>query len=273
MRWTAANQCARLSAASFLVILTLACGSSSEPLPPVATVQLSPTDDTVNVGQTTQLSATLKDASGEILSGRTVTWSSDSPAVASVSQTGLVTGLTDGTAIITATSENVTGSASIEVFGPCSTAVAPVITIGQTINGSLATTDCLLVDGTYADGYAIAVTSATNVQIDMTSSSFDTYLYLLEPDEDDWIEWARNDDVDPDDPAIPNDPFDTNSRITFTLQPNVQYFILANSYDQNITGNYQLKVVTAPIVAASSVIGKPGKAPISSLLKTLKPPK
>jgi hypothetical protein len=273
MRWTAANQCARLSAASILVILTLACGSSSEPLPPVATVQLSPADDTVLVGETTQLSATLKDASGEILSGRTVTWISGSPAVASVNQTGLVTGVTDGTAIITATSENGTGSASILVFGPCSTAIAPVIAIGQTINGSLATTDCRLMDGTYADGYGIVVTAATSVQIDMTSSSFDTFLYLLEPEGDDWIEWARNDDIDPDDPAIPNDPFDTNSRITFTLQPNVQYFILANSFDQNITGNYQLKVVAAPVVAGSSVIGKPGKAPISSLIKPLKPPK
>ena len=273
MQWTAAEKCARLSATTVLALLTLACGSSSEPPAPVATVQLSPGDDTVRVGETTQLSATLLDASGSILSGRTVTWTSGSPTVASVSQSGLVTGVLDGTAMITAASENKTGTASIRVFGPCSTAIAPVVAVGQTINGSLATTDCRLNDGTFADGYGIVVTSRTNVQIDMTGS-FDTFLVLLEHlSNGELLFRASNDDVDPDDPADPNDPVDTNSRITFALEPNVQYFILANSFDQNITGNYQLKVAAAAFVAGNAVIGKPGKAPISSLIKALKPTK
>jgi hypothetical protein len=271
MRRTA-DQCARLGVAAVLAILTLACGSSSEPPPPVATIQLSPGDDTVRIGDATQLSATLMDASGEILSGRTVTWTSGSPDVASVTQTGLVTGVTEGTATITATSETKTGTASIRVFDRCSTAIAPVIAVGQTINGALATTDCKLIDDTYADGYAIMVAAATNVQIDMTAS-FDTYLSLIEFVNNFPVEHAVNDDIDPDDPADPNDPFNTNSRITFTLQPNVQYYILANSFDQNVTGNYTLKVAAAAFVAGRSVNGKPGKAPMSSLIKALKPPK
>jgi hypothetical protein len=116
------------------------------------------------------------------------------------------------------------------------------------------------------------VATATNVQFDMTAS-FDTYLVLLELLSNGVLEErAVNDDIDPDDPADPNDPFDTNSRITFTLLPGSQYFILANSFDANVTGDYQLKVTAVAFSAAGApVAGKPGKAPVSSLIKALKP--
>lgn len=249
-----------------------ACGGS-EPPPPVALVELTPPNDTILIGGSTQLTASLKDEDGNILTSRAINWTSGSPTVASISQTGLVTGVADGTALITATSEGRTGSATIRVFNPCSTELAPLITVGQTVTGALSTTDCKLTDNTYADGYSITVSTATNVQIDMTASSFDTYLVLLELLNDgSLVQRAFNDDVDPDDPANPNDPVDTNSRITFALQPNLAYFILANSFDENVTGNYQLKVAAAAFVG-TSVVGKPGKAPIASLIKALKPPK
>src|SRR5207249_8864821 len=44
------------------------------------------------VGATVQLTTTLKDAAGNVLSGRSVTWASGTPAVATESSTGLVTG-------------------------------------------------------------------------------------------------------------------------------------------------------------------------------------
>ena len=273
MQMTAARRAART--ASVLVIagsLLAACGGSSEPPPSVATVELTPEEPTVDVGQATQLSAVLKDADGNTLSGRTVSWTTSSPSIASVSQTGLVTGVGDGEATITATSENKSGSTTVLVLGPCSTERAGQIAVGQTINGALTSTDCKLLDATYADPYRIVVTTATSVQVDMTAS-FDTYLYLFEllPDGE-LVVRAENDDIDPDDPAIPNDPVDTNSRMTFTLQPNLEYFILANSFEENIFGNYQLKVATstATAVAGSAIVGKPGKAPASTLLKALK---
>jgi hypothetical protein len=240
---------------------------------PIASIAVAPTSDTLLVGENVQLTATMRDASNNVVTGRQPTWTSSSQTVASVSSSGLVTGVADGIATITASADNRSATATIRVFGPCSTAIAPTITVGQTINGSLATTDCKLTDDTYADGYGIVVTTATNVQIDMTAS-FDTYLVLLELSVNGTlIQRAVNDDVDPDDLADPNDPVDTNSRITFTLQPNVQYFILANSFDANVTGNYQLKVATAAFVAGNAVIGKRGKAPVSSLIQALKPPK
>jgi len=67
------------------------------------------------VGQTVQLTATLKDANGNILTGRTVTWSSNQTTVATVNATGRVTARAAGSATITATSEGQSGTSSITV--------------------------------------------------------------------------------------------------------------------------------------------------------------
>src|SRR5437016_633516 len=85
---------------------------------PVASVTVSPTTASLTVGATTQLTATPKDASGTALSGRTVTWATSNAAVATVSASGLVTGLTAGTATITATSEGVASTAATTVTAP-----------------------------------------------------------------------------------------------------------------------------------------------------------
>lgn len=87
---------------------------------PVATVTVSPSSDTVAVGATAQYNATLRDAGGNILTGRVVTWSSSDPTKAQVSTNGLALGIAAGTATITATSEGRVGSASVLV-----TAAAP----------------------------------------------------------------------------------------------------------------------------------------------------
>jgi hypothetical protein len=70
---------------------------------------------TVNVDETLQLAATMRDQSGITLSGRPVVWAASSASVASVGGTGLVTGLAAGSATITATSEGKTGTAVITV--------------------------------------------------------------------------------------------------------------------------------------------------------------
>src|SRR5207247_2512576 len=89
------------------------------PLPvaavPVASVTVSPATATVQVGQTMQLAAAPKDANGNSLSGRTITWASGSTAVATVSASGFVTGVAAGSVTITATSEGQSGTATITV--------------------------------------------------------------------------------------------------------------------------------------------------------------
>jgi len=106
-------------------------------LAPVATVTISPASVNLQIGQTTQLAATLNDANGNVLTGRTVTWSSDNSSVATVSGTGAVTATGPGSATITATSEGKSGTASITATGAAvaSVTVSPAsasVQAGQT---------------------------------------------------------------------------------------------------------------------------------------------
>ncbi|PYP46446.1 MAG: hypothetical protein DMD42_04275 [Gemmatimonadetes bacterium] len=90
---------------------------------PVASLQVSPASANMFVGQTLSLTATPKDAAGNTLTGRPVTWASSSPSVATVSNTGQVAGVTQGSATITATSESKTARATINV------AIVPVASV------------------------------------------------------------------------------------------------------------------------------------------------
>jgi uncharacterized protein YjdB len=84
-------------------------------LAPVASVTVAPATASISVGQTQQLSVTLRDGAGTVLSGRTTTWRSNSTSIATVSASGLVTGIAAGPATITASSENINGTATITV--------------------------------------------------------------------------------------------------------------------------------------------------------------
>ncbi len=82
---------------------------------PVAVVEVSPATADLAEGQTQQLTAVTRDAAGNELSGRAVTWSSSDGGVANVDDTGLVTALAEGSATVTATSESQSGTAAISV--------------------------------------------------------------------------------------------------------------------------------------------------------------
>lgn len=86
--------------------------------PPVVSVAVSPSSATLVVGQTVDLEAEPRDASGRPLSGRAVTWSSNRPEVATVTSSGIVAAVSAGTATITASSEGRSGNATIIVEAP-----------------------------------------------------------------------------------------------------------------------------------------------------------
>ena len=117
--------------------------------PPVATVTVSPATASVAVGKTVQLAATTKDANGNVLTGRSITWSSGATGTATVSSSGLVTGVAVGTATITATSEGKSGTATITVTASAPPPVATVtvspasasVAVGSTIQLTATTKD------------------------------------------------------------------------------------------------------------------------------------
>ncbi|PYP70752.1 MAG: hypothetical protein DMD41_14170, partial [Gemmatimonadetes bacterium] len=90
---------------------------------PVAIVAVSPVASGIQVSGTVQLMATPEDSTGAPLSGRSVTWGTSNTGLATVSGTGLVTGLAAGAVTITATSEFKSGTAGVTVT------IAPVASV------------------------------------------------------------------------------------------------------------------------------------------------
>jgi Tol biopolymer transport system component/uncharacterized protein YjdB len=76
----------------------------------VANVAVSPLTQPLEVGEKVSVFATLTDAQGRVLSGRTVTWSTSNGAVATIAANGQITAVGEGQVTLTATSEGKTGS-------------------------------------------------------------------------------------------------------------------------------------------------------------------
>ena len=84
-------------------------------LVPVSRVTITPSDAPVAVGKSTQLTARVTDAAGNILTGRAVSWTSGDTRIATVDQDGVVRGVRKGSIVVTATSEGKVGTASVRV--------------------------------------------------------------------------------------------------------------------------------------------------------------
>ena len=102
---------------------TYACGDgATEPAPPPpdpprpTTVTVSPaTANLTALDATVQLAAEVRDQNGNMMTGATVAWSSSADAVATVNAAGLVTGVGNGEATITATAGSASGTAMVTV--------------------------------------------------------------------------------------------------------------------------------------------------------------
>ena len=108
----------RLTGFPVLVSVLVSCGGCASPAdPPVpASVSLDPTSLVFTaLGATRLLSATVKDETGKTLSDAAVTWSSSNDPAASVSDSGVVTSVGNGTATITASSGSAFGTAEVTV--------------------------------------------------------------------------------------------------------------------------------------------------------------
>ena len=81
----------------------------------VASVAVTPAVVTIGPTDTLRLIAVAKDAAGTPLTGRTITWSTSDPSRATVSTSGLVTGVAAGSATISATAEGKAGESAITV--------------------------------------------------------------------------------------------------------------------------------------------------------------
>lgn len=110
---------AHAAAVATLALLPLAgCKSATDATGPasttVASVALTPSVLAIQVGAMGTLTAQALSATGATIDGKTVTWSSANPAIATVSF-GIVTGVAPGTTLVTATIDGKSARVSVTV--------------------------------------------------------------------------------------------------------------------------------------------------------------
>ena len=93
----------------------------SEPPPPepvVATVTVSPSEASIEEGDTQQFEAMATTSDGMEIPDAEFTWSSSDEMIATVDTDGLATGVGAGEAMITATADSISGAATLKVIEP-----------------------------------------------------------------------------------------------------------------------------------------------------------
>jgi hypothetical protein len=140
-----------LPAYLLLALAAGACDSPSGSGPSVDRVVVTPATGTVSTSETVQLSAVARDDASQLVSNVTFAWSSLEGDVASVTQTGLVTGLRTGTARIVASASGKADTATITVLGTLAECDAPgaaiTLAVGQSVQRAGAAAGILCLDG------------------------------------------------------------------------------------------------------------------------------
>ena len=142
-----------------------------------------------------------------------------------------------GTNTLTATVQgvgSVTFTATATAAGPDPCTTAATFTLRTTLSGALSTADCRLPDGEYVDFYRTRFSTQQAEEITLTSTTFDTFLYLVGPG--DQVLAA-------DDNGMPGG---TNASLR-VYAPAGDYLVVASSANPGATGAYQLssRAITA----------------------------
>jgi len=153
--------------------VAVAVGTTEEPKT-IASVSVQPRTASVRVGESTQLVAVAQDPYGNTVPNQTPVWSSSNTAVASVSATGVVKGVSTGSATITARIGEKSGVAAVTV----SAAALPVAAIsiapasaGVAVGGTLQLTATARdANGNALSGYSFAW-SSMNAEIASVSAT------------------------------------------------------------------------------------------------------
>lgn len=141
-------------------------GEAAPVTPTVSSVTVSPASATLEINDTQQLTATVNVTPST--ADNTVTWSTSDASVATVSQTGLVTAVAQGTATITATSNldnSKTGTCAITVNAPAAPIPVTAISIDATATIAIGESKTLTVTYTPSDaneGKAVSWSSSNN---------------------------------------------------------------------------------------------------------------
>ncbi|MEX2281163.1 MAG: pre-peptidase C-terminal domain-containing protein [Gemmatimonadota bacterium] len=210
-----------------------ACSDNGVETISVADITVSGYSVPLTPSQTLQLSAQALGRSGQQLNGHTFTWTSSNNTIATVTPTGLVTAMAQGSVTIVATTAGVSGEVTISVSDPCSTVVAH--TTGSTVNGTLSIGDCRL-DNFLTDLYSFTLPGPQVVTLNLTTAQFDAYLELRDNNNN---TVAFNDDLS---------ETSTNARLR-VIAPSGTYRLLVKPFSPSETGGtYTLNSVAASTI-------------------------
>jgi plastocyanin len=106
------------------------------------------------------------------------------------------------------------------------------IQVGQTVRGSLASSDAVMEDGSHYDPYTLSARAGQSVTITMRSSSFDTYLSVGRVSGGSFQALGSDDDG----------AGGTDSQVSVTFPSAGEYVIRANSLAADGAGDYTLEV-------------------------------
>ena len=84
------------------VLITVVAGPDD-----IAQIIISPTNVSLDINESVQLSATVYNYNDEELADKSITWSNSDPEIATIDSNGLLTGLANGTSQISASVENI----------------------------------------------------------------------------------------------------------------------------------------------------------------------
>src|SRR5437773_3838467 len=251
---------------------------------PVASVTVSPSSGSARIGATVQLGDVTKDSAGNLRTRRMVNWMTSNNAVATVSASGLVTGVAAGSATITATSDGQSGTAAMTVTNVpvARVTVTPLIAsllMGATVQLTATPTDALgnplsgrvvtwssnalgvaavsgtgLVTGLGIGGVTITATSegqSGSAAVTVTLVSDSTPLYTLGNGANYYVAPAGSDG----NPCTATAPCYTLQRVSQLLSPGDNAHVAAGNYTWSYAGNRVTKSGTAaaPITYISDV--------------------
>ena len=139
-----------------------------------------------------------------------------------------------------------------EVVGGASaqsaTTAPQTLRIGQTVQGALQDGDFQRQNGQLFDRYIFEGRAGQRVTIAMSSTEFDTYLFVRAPDGS----GDENDDID----LAANN---LNSRIDYTLPVNGRYEIHASAFAASARGRYELSLIDASAIPAPAAAAAPAQ--------------
>jgi hypothetical protein len=204
---------------------------------PVASISITPPVEDLRVGDMFVVPITLRDSTGSTVRGRVATWTSSNPSVAWVGTDGSVHAVAAGTTDITVAYDTLSAALTLRVIdGTCA---AVPFTLGITLSGTLASSDCRYAGGSYADHYTFTLAEPAAVRIDLSSSAFDAYAVVLGPDGFEF----------PDDDSGPG----TSALLTLDLGAGT-YTVIATSFASRSPGAYTLAMRVDPVCDATRTL-------------------